>query len=66
VVKIAGKWRLDVEDLDKLISAKKSVAPELGSRDSSSREANPGQASTAFARRLSPLAPRPARLVTKR
>jgi excisionase family DNA binding protein len=43
VVKIAGKWRLDVEDLDKLISAKKSVAPELGSRDSSSREANPGK-----------------------
>lgn len=66
VVRIAGKWRLDVEDLDKLISAKKSVAPEPGSRDSSTREVTPGRASTAFPRRLSPLAPRPARLVTKR
>jgi hypothetical protein len=66
VVRIAGKWRLDVEDLDKLISAKKSVAPECGSRDSSTREAKVGRASTVFARRLSPLGPRASRLVTKR
>jgi excisionase family DNA binding protein len=57
VVKIAGKWRLDVEDLDKLISAKKSVAPECGSRDSSTRELRPCSSGAS---------PRASRLVTKR
>ncbi len=64
VVRIAGKWRLDVEDLDGLISKLKSVEPKptaLGSADHDEVRLRALPAA-----QLAPLARRGHRLVTKR
>ena len=64
VVRIAGKWRLDVEDLDELISKLKSVEPKPTAPGSADHDGVRLRA--LHAARLAPLAGRGHRLVTKR
>ena len=64
VVRIAGKWRLDVEDLDKLIFTLKVGETNMGVRGSP-RHDHARSTATPPAR-LAPLAPRSPRVVTER
>jgi helix-turn-helix protein len=66
VVKIAGKWRLDVEDLDGLISNLKGVEPKPATRGSSRRDDSHVRPPAFSSARLAALSPRDPRLVTER
>ena len=64
VVRIAGKWRLDVEDLDKLIFTLKVGETNTGVR--ASPRYDHARPMTTPPARLAPLAPRSPRVVTER
>lgn len=64
VVRIAGKWRLDVEDLDRLISTLK--CSEASSRVRGPSRQGDGRSEATPLARLAPLAPRSHRAVTER
>jgi len=64
VVRIAGKWRLDVEDLDTLIFTLKVSEASTGVRASPRRDH--ARVTATQPARLAPLAPRSPRVVTER
>jgi hypothetical protein len=63
VVRISGKWRLDVEDLDKLISTLKVREGNLRAEGLSGQRHAPKATLPAG---LAPLSPRSQRVVTER